>query len=760
MRFSEARLSDAPMDVKSCDAEPIHLPGAIQPHGIVVGIVPAKRAISAVSANIFPDGNGDPRDLLGAPLARLFGADNLDQLLAADLTPGHSVRVGRVCLAGREGAPLRAVLHHCEDIILLEAEFLPPQGAFDALDHVESLQDAILRLQTAADAQATCARLVEEIRGLTGHNRVMMYRFAADWSGEVIAESTDGQLPFFLGLHFPASDIPAQARALYGRFVARHVPDVGYAPVPLLQCAGEPIDLSPTSLRSVSPTHIAYLHNMGIGASMSISVLLNGVLWGLVICHHGTSLHVAPEDRQSSVLLTQLAAARFSLIEEAQIARRNTAVKAVETTLLHDAARGGEGRDTVLRNGGTMLEMLGATGLALCSSGIVTTLGIVPPANRLQRLLAWLAARETAVLAIDNLAEHYPPGAGMPEAAGVLALPLGGGEQNLLVWFRKETKRTVRWAGEPIKIVSEGERPMPRRSFEPWPIEVHGRSRPWSSFDVGAASRLRDAVAEIVVRGSLDLVRMNAQLLRSNQELEAFSHVASHDLKEPLRQIEIFATLLQRAISRRDAAPEKVERWFDGVLSSCRRLRMLIDDLARFARMGGESRPWAPADLALMVRDVLLDLDTRIAEVGGTVHVAPLPVIVCDATQIRQMLQNLIGNSLKFRHPDRAPVVRIGAQMVPPPDDASDTQMPTISLRIEDNGIGFEASHGERIFEPFERLHAAEQYDGSGLGLAICRKVVERHGGTITAASRPGEGSVFIVNLALRPLPGQEATAP
>ncbi len=758
----EAELREALIGVNLCDTEPIHLPGAIQPHGIALGISPSTLRISAVSANVVPGGNGGPRDLLGAPLAQFMDAASLDQLLAADLSPGKSLRLASLCPAGHADKPLAAVLHCRQDIILLEAEFPHPSRALSAFDQFAGFEGAILRVQTATDVESTCQRLVEEVRGLAGHSRVMMYRFAADWSGQVIAESADGRLPAFLGLHFPSSDIPMQARQLYSRSVVRHIPDVNYAAVPLLRCAGDPVDLSPLGLRSVSPIHIAYLLNMGIGAAMSISVMQNGALWGLVICHHGTPLGLSPETRQSSVLLTQLAAARFSLIEEAQIARRSNAVKIVETTLLHDAARGGEGRDAVLRNGGMMLDMLGATGLALSSGGIVTTLGETPAGAKLQGLLAWLGDRETSVLAVDHLATYYPLGAGMPEAAGLLAVPLGGAAQNLLVWFRKETKRIVHWAGEPIKameLVGDEQRPMPRRSFEPWPIEVRGRSRPWGPLDIAAANSLRDTVAEVVVRGSLDIVRMNAQLMRSNQELEAFSYVASHDLKEPLRQIEIFATLLQRAFTRGDTPLAKIERWFDGVLSSSRRLRALIDDLARFARLGGESRPFAPADLSDMVREVLLELDVRIAEVGATVHVSPLPVIMCDATQIRQMLQNLIGNALKFRYPDRLPIVRVSAHILTLPGDGRDAPLPVISIRIEDNGIGFEVRHGERIFEPFERLHAAEQYEGSGLGLAICRKVVERHGGTITATSRPGDGSVFIVNLALRPLPEQEATA-
>jgi two-component system, chemotaxis family, sensor kinase Cph1 len=211
-----------------------------------------------------------------------------------------------------------------------------------------------------------------------------------------------------LGLHFPAPDIPAQARALYILNPEREIPDINYTPVPLIQVDPAPIDLSQAMLRSVSPVHVEYLRYMAVGASMSISILRGGALWGLVACHHRTAHFVAPELRQASVLLGQLAAWQLSVVEEAETARRGTGVKAIETILLRETTAGQDYREALLRNGDALLDLVQAGGFALSSGGSVTTVGTVPAEDNLSDLLNWLSQQGPEVFATDNLVAHYP----------------------------------------------------------------------------------------------------------------------------------------------------------------------------------------------------------------------------------------------------------------------------------------------------------------------------------------------------------------
>lgn len=232
------------------------------------------------------------------------------------------------------------------------------------------------------------------------------------------------------------------------------------------------------------------------------------------------------------------------------------------------------------------------------------------------------------------------------------------------------------------------------------------------------------------------LAAQRRELQRSNAALNEFAFVASHDLQEPLRKILSFGERL--GTSAGPLLEGNARQYLDRMLSAAARMRILISDLLAYSQVATSAEPFGATDLAAIARDVVADLETSISEAGGRVEVGELPVIEADALQMRRLLQNLLGNALKFRRKDSPPVVRLGA---------SSSGDGNCTITVSDNGIGFKEEHGEKIFRMFERLHARAQYDGSGMGLAICRKIVERHGGSIAATSTTGQGATFIVNL-------------
>ncbi len=237
-----------------------------------------------------------------------------------------------------------------------------------------------------------------------------------------------------------------------------------------------------------------------------------------------------------------------------------------------------------------------------------------------------------------------------------------------------------------------------------------------------------------------------AELARSNEELEKFAYVASHDLQEPLRKIQAFGDRLRTRY--RDGLGEQGQDYLDRVLSSASRMRRLIEDLLSLSRVTTKGQPFTPVDLTAVAEGVLSDLEERVAETGGSVTVAPLPTIDADPTQMRQLVQNLVGNALKFHRPDVPPVIALRAEVIPATDGTGD--WPLCRLSVADNGIGFDEKYLDRIFEVFQRLHGRQEYEGTGVGLAVCRKIAERHGGTITAHSTPGVGTTFVVSLPTR----------
>jgi chemotaxis family two-component system sensor kinase Cph1 len=745
------------LDLTTCDREPIHIPGAIQAHGILFALSGPHLTISAVSANVAQHLAAEPASLLGLPIADLVDAEAAGVIHdAAARTAAHIPSSLRIRLNATAAATWRAAVHRTADGILLEADLPRPYPNLDSTDMFDRYDRATRRLRTATDTPTVCQRLAEEIHGLTGFDRVKVYRFARDWSGEVIAEAANDTLPSYLGLHFPATDIPVQARALYRRNLERLIPDIDYIPVPLIQANPDPIDLGDISLRSVSPIHIEYLHNMRVGASMSLSIMRDGELWGLVACHHATPHYLPPEIRQAGMLLAQLVSWQLALVEETETLRLGASAKTIETGILHETTSGHDHRECLLRHGAELLSLLGAGGLALGGGGTQTTLGVTPEDPDLHDLMAWLAQRDPGLLHTEHLAEIYPPAANLPVAAGLLAVPLGGTPDNLMVWFRPEIARTVTWGGDPSKPVepdSTTGRLHPRLSFATWKETVRGRSRPWETPEIAVAQSLRDTVAELIVRRSLQLEAVNAKLIRTNEQLESFAYVASHDLKEPLRQIETFGTMLERVFDNRAPPGANPKHWFEGIQAASRRLRMLIDDLAEYSRLGRHANPFAPCDLNAVLEEVRIDLGVQIAETQALLSSERLPAIMCDHVQMRQLMQNLVSNALKYHHRHRAPEIRIAATIHPGGNSAEIARLPVLELTVADNGIGFEERHRDRIFEPFQRLHSTDVYEGSGIGLAICRKIVDRHGGVISATSTPGVGSVFRIRLPLRPLP-------
>lgn len=499
------------VDLTNCDREPIHQLGSVQSFGFLVVLSPdwIVRRASANTAQFFAIEAGA---MIGTP-ASYYLSDAVIHLLRNRLTllrgPDAVERVFGVAVEAAGGRHFDFALHMAGDNIIIEAE-----ESDDALpgDTASTIRAMIARLDMTADLQAFYREGARQIRALTGFDRVMVYRFDNDGTGTVVAEAARSGIGSFLDLRYPASDIPKQARELYLRNPFRIIADVASRPVPIepaLDEFGAPLDLSLSILRSVSPIHIEYLANMGVGASMSLSIIVEGKLWGLFACHHYAPRRPSFERRSTAELFGQMFAFKLESRERKQMATYETGARLASDRLL--AAIAGDAQ--LLDNPDFLAEMLRKTvpcdGIVIWIDGRVAASGQTPPPaavpNIVRRLNAMTSGR---IFATDQLSKFVPGAdAHSDVAAGVLAIPLSRAPRDYVLLFRQEQIRNVAWAGDPHKPASygpNGARLTPRKSFEAWSEEVRGRSQPFTDVEVRMAEMLRVSLIEVVLRLSDD----------------------------------------------------------------------------------------------------------------------------------------------------------------------------------------------------------------------------------------------------------------
>ncbi|UHQ20346.1 GAF domain-containing protein [Lysobacter sp. KIS68-7] len=479
-----------------CAREAIHLSGAIQPHGYLLSCTLPDWVVRHASANIAGLLDMPPDQVIGKRLGEHVADDVLQPLLEAIalLEPGATPQRAAVGNIGALAHLCDISVHVASGLVHLEIEPRTVNAVRQAPTVVA--QRMISRVSGAADMRGFHQRSAEEIRQLTGYDRVMVYRFRHDDAGEVIAEARADDMEPFLGLRFPASDIPAQARALYVRNRIRVIPDSRYQAVPILpgrDVAGAPLDLSQHALRSVSPVHLEYLRNMGVAASMSVSIVSGGRLWGLIACHHREPRLVPPSVRAAADMFSLFVSMRVSAAEQAIAMQHESRAREVRDRLALRLS-GREDLSTSLIGALDLLESaVPCDGIALRSDGQWHTHGRTPTLDGLPHALEWARGQGADRLpATDHAASWLLPDAN-EGLAGVLAIRFGR-RDDWLLFFRREQVEDVVWAGDPHKpmvATDDGVRIAPRKSFASWRETVRGRSLPWSDADRTAAERLR-----------------------------------------------------------------------------------------------------------------------------------------------------------------------------------------------------------------------------------------------------------------------------
>lgn len=738
------------VDLSSCDRELVQYPEAIQPHGVMLTVDEQSQLVMHASANCAELLAAGPEAVIGKSITSVLGAGWRDLIGTLHRMPLDSgpVNVTRESFMGSDRG-FHLFAHRSGGLIILELEPASRGGAAAAANLYSELRADSARLQETGSLQAFFDLAVERIRDFTGYDRVMAYRFHEDGSGHVVAEARRDDLEAYLGLHYPASDIPAPARRMFALSWVRHLPDVDYVPVPLIAARSPlitgPVDMSFASLRSVSIMYTGYLRNMGVRSTLVMPLMKEGRLWGLISAmHHSAPRRISYETRMAAEFLAHTLSLLMAAKEDAEIFSQITAMKVTSDRLIQALSREvdylGALRTPELLE--LLLAQVEAGGVAVVSDDQISLAGITPTPEQVRALAQWIAAEGSPLVATDRLSLVHDAASSYTRiASGVLAVLISPKLPLHLLWFRPEQVEEVRWAGDPRKPVevdsANGMSQLrPRNSFAQWKESVRNRSVPWRDNEKDAVSGLARAINDIIVERAERIARISRELDATRAELHHYASTTSSELKEHLRGIHHLTTSLRRR--QGDALDDEGRQQVASILKLTQRMDSLVDALLEHSRTGRADMKFETIDLDQVVDDVLAPFARLLSDAQVEVR-RPMALgqASCNREWVTEIFANLIGNAVKYND-KAARWIEIGVTPGQPN-----------RYYVRDNGIGIAVEDQQQIFEMFHRVQDHDTYSlGAGIGLALTRKIVERHGGRIWVASEPGQGSTFTFTLA------------
>lgn len=725
----------------SCEQEPVRFPGCIQSHGVLI-VLDEDLKILQISANAEKHLGQTAQSLVNTPVLELFAASQRESIKASVRHAGIGISNPFPVFVEVSGEfrLFDGIAHAIpEGRIIFELEVNPAAGGLPAagLDHHLNLIARSIRFTNDLTETSSFASIMaQEVKNLTGFDRVMIYRLCPDFHGHVIAEAVEDGMKPFLGLHYPASDIPAQARELYKTNLVRMVPDVDAAVSCLTPAAepgvGKPLDMSRAVLRALSPIHLQYVRNMGVRSSFSVSLVAGDALWGLIICHNRSPRHVPYSIRSTAALYGTIMTALIEAKRNHRSHERVSAARGQALSLLtgiHDVA-GPEGDLAVMMP--KLTGFFGATGAVLIADSRLQLTGATPGETTVGHLREeLLRSRVRPVVVTHRAGEEFPslvPAAST--AAGLVGIHLGS---DWLILLRGEKKRRVTWAGDPFQAKVQGENglPTPRKDFEPWIQVIDGESEPWPEETEALALEIRAGLLEIIQR-------RNITLARTNDDLRRFAGTVAHEVKNHL-QTGIMALALVEESSQASLATEllQIVSLGRGRLTN---LNTFVEELLAFSKTEISSK-MTLIDLNTIAAETAKELEVAGITGDARIRIAPLPQVWGYETQFRHVVANLLRNALiHARDGHRALNIEIGTR--------SDADAEVVYVR--DDGRGISREHREKIFEYFFRGDG--QSVGSGIGLAFCYQALDRMGQKIWVEDAKPRGSAFCFTVRTAPI--------
>ncbi|WP_306116513.1 MULTISPECIES: ATP-binding protein [unclassified Roseovarius] len=757
-------MTTSTVDLETCDREPIHIIGAVQPHGALIAFEHATSVVTYASVNTAAFLGAAPEEILGKKIGDVIGEENVAKLLTLPLDPSSPelLKPWFLKFSGADGRIIHAecLPHRNDGHIILE--FLSPEPAPASIWEDELLRREIIsELVKPGALVELAAASAKMIRDVTGFDRVMIYKFAEDKHGEVIAESTN-RPDSFLGLHYPASDIPDPARRHFTLNVMRSIPDINGEHVAIIDRNGNvagansaaPLDLTYSKLRAVAPVHVEYLNNMGVGASLSISLITNNELWGLVACHHYDTRLISSSRLRFAELLGGTTSALLQSIENTTQLKKSIEAEKAAYQIEQKARSGASLRDLITDQASFLMELIDAQGLLFVSKDTVVRVGCLPEKpldfSNLRDLLVDGVATSSHLSSLIDMDDEQ-----RLMAAGAALLDLSEDGRDYLVFLRSHFEQTIRWAGKPEKVETKKEdgtvRLSPRGSFALWREERLGMSRPFDAIDRDALRILRralfalnsleheQAALEAQKAAEAEELRLRHAMLeaaRASSMGELTSAIA-HELNQPLSAVANYVgACRQELLNSGVTIPARAEQMIDQAIKETARAGDLVHRVRNFISRGDLNANYIDLkdainqgmDLALVSNDLPRLQVTLLLDSG-------LPKVLADPVQVAQVVLNLVRNSLTAM--ENASEQKLSVEMAEVDGFAR--------ITVSDTGCGIPPEMQKNLFEPF---HSSTPR-GMGIGLSLCRSIVEAHAGRIWAEAT-GNGTAFVFELPIQ----------